>query len=338
MAEPTVVVPSIEEIFDSLQEAEAEERKELQQQSEAAVASSIAGPVFPRTVALPTIPREALGPSETVLDPDGKAINLITFDSIKVQDYVALYLVALLFEAGKDTRIGVVSANSSYRSTAKQKELYNKYQAYLADKTAYMATHSVIPVKAAAPGTSKHEFGLAIDFAINGVSQQNGKDFAGMSALAELGEKFGFKRTVWESKGIEPWHFEFIGSAINEDIAISVATAKVINIIITIINQAGETQKHAALMSYYGKFKAIARGRSLSVFTRAQHFASYSDQNQSSIEAEDKRGAALKRIYQQVSADVPVQTNFVGVLYNFKTGLWNDGKPNGRIETGSTEE
>lgn len=89
-------------------------------------------------------------------------------------------LKAMAQEFGEKTgaKIGL---NSGYRDTKKQAELYRAN-----------------PAKAARPGTSMHEFGLAVDI--------NSKD---ADKLEELGlmRKYGFTRPV----GGEPWHVEPAG-------------------------------------------------------------------------------------------------------------------------------
>ena len=80
-----------------------------------------------------------------------------------------------------------VQVNAGFRSYDEQKALYDKD-----------------PTKAARPGTSLHEYGLAIDI--------NSKDADELDQLG-LMKKYGFTRPV----GGEPWHLEPAGVSINVD-------------------------------------------------------------------------------------------------------------------------
>lgn len=82
---------------------------------------------------------------------------------------------------------GRITCVSSFRTSEQQAALYQKY---LSGQGA----------KAAKPGSSKHEHGLAIDF---------GGD---MELLAQIAPKYGLKATV---KG-EPWHWE-LGEGVDLD-------------------------------------------------------------------------------------------------------------------------
>lgn len=89
-----------------------------------------------------------------------------------------------------------INVSDAFRSYAEQKALHDKF-----------------PQKAAAPGRSMHEFGLAIDVAS-----------ADANAMEELGlmKKYGFTRPV----GGEPWHMEPAGIQANLGLAKSNATER----------------------------------------------------------------------------------------------------------------
>ena len=89
-----------------------------------------------------------------------------------------------------------IQITSGYRSTAEQKRLYDKW---IEDKNAGRKTVPVV----AEPGTSRHEFGCAVDFYVNGGEGPEQKEL-GEYAVRELGLRWGQN---W-SKDQEAWHFD----------------------------------------------------------------------------------------------------------------------------------
>ena len=136
---------------------------------------------FPEHESIPPIPSEIYGNTKDIVVPGGEIKKVVIIKGITVQDHVAPFLLAFLTEAARDSRIGVVSATSSYRTTQDQQKKYDAYVAYLADPIKNPPAN-----KAVIPSKSKHTFALAIDFAVNGMGSQNKQDFTGMIALAEL--------------------------------------------------------------------------------------------------------------------------------------------------------
>lgn len=137
--------------------------------------------------------RRPISPFNTVKPPPAAAGPVVSGDAatqfIKLEPGVELDRLnptllekfkAMVQEYGETTGKSVL-VTSGWRSTAKQEELYRKD-----------------PSKAAKPGRSLHEFGLAMDV--------NSTDLDGLEE-AGLMRKYGFTRPV----GGEPWHTEPAG-------------------------------------------------------------------------------------------------------------------------------
>jgi uncharacterized protein YcbK (DUF882 family) len=97
--------------------------------------------------------------------------------------------VELLYKYAKNEKHFNITLCSGYRSTEKQRQLYN----------AYLARGKKPPV-VAKPGTSRHEFGCAVDLKIDGDSRS-----PKLKQLTEYANKIGLRQGL--SFG-EPWHFD----------------------------------------------------------------------------------------------------------------------------------
>jgi hypothetical protein len=83
-----------------------------------------------------------------------------------------------------------LSITSAYRSTQKQTYLYNEWKA---------GRHKVPVV--AKPGTSRHEFGCAVDISVSGHG-------ASAEEMGKFGESIGLRWGGHWSRNRETWHFD----------------------------------------------------------------------------------------------------------------------------------
>lgn len=331
-----VSVPTVEEIQAVVSQVDAATRDDLAGMADAAGVGSFTS--FPATEALPLLPPSAYGTTETDVIPDGEGgvnnAQFVTVSGIKVRDYVGPYLVGMLFEAATDPAVtGPVGVTSSYRSTSKQRELYRRRQRYEADPAGYLAdNNNKVPAIAARPGTSKHEFGLAIDFNINigGMRRgsYNGKDFDAMKALAAIGEAYGFKRTVRS----EPWHFEFLGEEAVSELRVSKVTSAALNQLIIAIGQNPPNAQREVYNRYYSNLQKVKSSLLLRETSRAEHYIAASTEREKESAKNAKKNSTLTTHLIKCSGDdIPLQGASVGLLYNFDTGLWSDQKTGGKF-------
>ena len=91
--------------------------------------------------------------------------------------------------------------STAWRSRPFQERLYLAYQAYLAAQRG--GPPAPWAAKAAKPGTSKHEVGLAVDIPVAGATARH-------RWLKENAQRYGFVDNV----SSEPWHWEYRPSLI----------------------------------------------------------------------------------------------------------------------------
>ena len=152
--------------------------------------------------------------SENLLPADFE-VELTDIDETRQFDARAIDDLNKMMNAMRKSGITNVWVQSSYRSVARQKELYddsvNKYMKQ--GKTRAQAeklTEKLINK----PGSSEHNLGLAVDF--NEVETEF-KDTKGYKWLLKNAENYGFILRYPEEKvsitGIsyEPWHWRYVG-------------------------------------------------------------------------------------------------------------------------------
>ena len=152
--------------------------------------------------------------SENLL-PEDFEVELADIDETRQFDARAIDELNKMMNAMRKSGITNVWVQSSYRSVARQKELYddsvNKYMKQ--GKTRAQAeklTEKLINK----PGSSEHNLGLAVDF--NKVETEF-KDTKGYKWLLKNAENYGFILRYPEEKvsitGIsyEPWHWRYVG-------------------------------------------------------------------------------------------------------------------------------
>lgn len=151
--------------------------------------------------------------------PDNYEVNLKTINgNMKVDERIYNDLKNMLNDAKKENLDLLIC--SSYRSTSKQKKLFNdKIKEYknkgYSDEEAYKEASYWVLI----PGTSEHETGLSVDIVSidNQVLDENQEKTKEQKWLMENSYKYGFiLRYPTNKKDItgvnyEPWHYRYVG-------------------------------------------------------------------------------------------------------------------------------
>ena len=151
--------------------------------------------------------------------PDNYEVNLKTINgNMKVDERIYNDLKNMLNDAKKENLDLLIC--SSYRSTSKQKKLFNdKIKEYknkgYSDEEAYKEASYWVLI----PGTSEHETGLSVDIVSidNQVLDENQEKTKEQKWLIENSYKYGFiLRYPTNKKDItgvnyEPWHYRYVG-------------------------------------------------------------------------------------------------------------------------------
>lgn len=137
------------------------------------------------------------------------------FEPQQMRLYPAKALEGMLKEARAEGQEGI-SAISSYRDYAYQKELYDSRTAPYIEQYGEKFLDYWTPTTAM-PGHSEHQSGLCVDISTAASTSTTFGDTAQGKWLAENAHKFGFIVRYPENKveitGIiyEPWHFRYVG-------------------------------------------------------------------------------------------------------------------------------
>lgn len=151
--------------------------------------------------------------------PDNYEVKLKTINgNMKVDERIYNDLKNMLNDAKKENLDLLIC--SSYRSTSKQKKLFNdKIKEYknkgYSDEEAYKEASYWVLI----PGTSEHETGLSVDIVSidNQVLDENQEKTKEQKWLMENSYKYGFiLRYPTDKKDItgvnyEPWHYRYVG-------------------------------------------------------------------------------------------------------------------------------
>lgn len=151
--------------------------------------------------------------------PDNYEVKLKTINgNMKVDERIYNDLKNMLNDAKKENLDLLIC--SSYRSTSKQKKLFNdKIKEYknkgYSDEEAYKEASYWVLI----PGTSEHETGLSVDIVSidNQVLDENQEKTKEQKWLIENSYKYGFiLRYPTNKKDItgvnyEPWHYRYVG-------------------------------------------------------------------------------------------------------------------------------
>lgn len=151
--------------------------------------------------------------------PENYSMNLEEVETThKVDKRIAEALNQMLNDARKEGLLPIIC--SSYRTNAKQKQLYNnktkeyKRLGYSNDEAEKLASYWV-----AVPGTGEHETGLAVDIVSKNyqILDEKQEETEVQKWLMENSYKYGFTlRYPTDKKEItminyEPWHYRYVG-------------------------------------------------------------------------------------------------------------------------------
>lgn len=298
------------------------------------------------------VPEDAYGPVQEITVGNSK-IKVVDIGEAVVQLAAAPYLMGLLAEVSNNPNIGHVTVVSSLRTSQQQKALHDafterrKLQHELGDAAGdleYKRKYNTLqlPHKAAPPGFSKHEKGLAIDIQVNGHIRRSGvgykvESFHEMDLVAAIAQKYNWVRTLWPPRlGLsypEPWHFEYAGPDHGDVLHLPTAAAKTLLQLVDAAQRAESHQKARVIKDFYSEvFINNSRARIASVGSK-DHFDAYSLQQEALMNRlRLERATQSRRLTAASLPPVPIQ-NTPGVntqvWYDFTTGLWDDGKPGG---------
>lgn len=151
---------------------------------------------------------------ENVL-PEDYEIELKNIDSIRQFDSRAIEELFLMMRAMKKDGITNIWVQSSYRSVARQKEIFDeKVRKYLAQGKSKEEAENLTLETINKPGTSEHNLGLAVDF--NYVDYKF-DELKGFKWLQQNAENYGFILRYRKDKeeitkvNYEPWHWRYVG-------------------------------------------------------------------------------------------------------------------------------
>lgn len=119
-----------------------------------------------------------------------------------------------MFDAARADSVYPIVA-SGYRTEDEQKKLYNdKISAYRKDGMSYSEAKKETELWVAAPGTSEHQLGLAVDINADGIHSKGTDVYNWLKTHAHL---YGFINRYPSDKtditGVanEPWHYRYVG-------------------------------------------------------------------------------------------------------------------------------
>lgn len=93
------------------------------------------------------------------------------------------------------------------------------------------------------------------------------------------------------------------------------------------------------VLQAYDAVRALDRANGFATFTRAQHVAAQQAQNALTVNQASVSGAQIQQGAQTIQPVAGMNdSTLVGLLYNFDTGLWNDKKAVGKIDTTETPQ
>ena len=270
------------------------------------------------------LPAEAYGSTtkEIFKGNDGSVEEMIivNVNGIRVRDRVAPSLAALLLEVSQTPEFRVVEAESSFRTRAKQQQLYDKYKKCLLE-----SLNPETCTLAAVPGSvyANHERGLSIDFKVNGVSRGPLLD-----QLEVIAAKHGFVRTEMPK---EPWHFEWKGvfDGITK-LPVTKARDDALASITKQLTDINPASFRALLYEQFDKHSSTDRRSRIINQTRKDYVTAqfnFTEQRQSRYDAQASQVAANMPIL--ADEEIPTVDTSFGFLFDFEKGEWTDGKTGG---------
>lgn len=147
--------------------------------------------------------------------PDDFEIELAEIDATRKFDKRAIEYLFSMQKAMKKDGIQNVWVQSSYRSIARQRELFNnKVDGYIFQGKTKKQAEELTLQTINKPGTSEHNLGLAVDFNYVDYSFD---ETEGFKWLKENAENYGFILRYRKDKenitkvNYEPWHWRYVG-------------------------------------------------------------------------------------------------------------------------------
>ncbi len=147
--------------------------------------------------------------------PTDFEVELASIDKSRKFDARAIGELNQMVKDMKKQRISNIWPQSTYRSIAKQEELFNEsVEKYINQGLTQEEAETLTMNFINKPGTSEHNLGLAVDFNYVEKSFENTKEF---KWLQENAENYGFVLRYPEDKkeitkvNYEPWHWRYVG-------------------------------------------------------------------------------------------------------------------------------
>ncbi len=131
----------------------------------------------------------------------------------RVDERIYPYLQEMFDAARKDGIYPIVA--SGYRTEEEQTRIYNeKLSAYMADGLSYEEAKNETEFWVAVPGSSEHQFGLAVDINADGVHSTDYEVYDWLANNAHLYgfiTRYPFGKTHLTGVENEPWHYRYVG-------------------------------------------------------------------------------------------------------------------------------
>ena len=147
--------------------------------------------------------------------PNDFSPELSNIDKTRKFDSRAIEFLIMMLEDIKSQGYKNIWPQSTYRSVARQEEIFNKkVNSYISMGKTREEAEKLTLQKINKPGTSEHNLGLAVDFNNVDYNFEKSKEY---KWLMENAENYGFiLRYPREKKDItkvdcEPWHWRYVG-------------------------------------------------------------------------------------------------------------------------------
>lgn len=147
--------------------------------------------------------------------PNDFSPELSNIDKTRKFDSRAIEFLMMMLEDIKSQGYKNIWPQSTYRSVARQEEIFNKkVNSYISMGKTREEAEKLTLQKINKPGTSEHNLGLAVDFNNVDYNFEKSKEY---KWLMENAENYGFiLRYPREKKDItkvdyEPWHWRYVG-------------------------------------------------------------------------------------------------------------------------------
>ena len=153
--------------------------------------------------------------------PDGYQTELTTLSNGKQVDSRIYHALQDLFDAMRADGIYPI-VREGYRTTTDQQSILdNKIKAYEQEGLSSLLAKKMASEWVAAPGTSEHQLGIAVDINADKTKSTNDEVY---TWLAEHAWEYGFILRYPKDKenvtgtGYEPWHYRYVGKEAAKEI------------------------------------------------------------------------------------------------------------------------